>query len=355
MRKLFTIIVIIAIIAGLFAIKHFYFPAESSGPVPGVATGTKGPTAVPVDILILQPSRVINSIQSSGTVLANERVDLTAESPGKVTGIYFNEGSFVQAGKLLVKLNDADLKAQLQKAKVGLQLAKDRESRQAKLLEIQGTSKEDYDIAANQVLSLQAEIDYFATLVQKTEIRAPFGGTIGFKNIALGSYVNPGVVISTLIQTNPIKIEFSVPERYMKNIHIGETIQYEADGIAGTKTAKVQVIDPQISLETRSLIVRAIGENSGKLLPGNYVKVNVAVSGVEDAIQIPTSSVVPILKGQKVYILKEGKAKEMKIELSDRDDKNVTVSDGLSVGDSLIISSIIMLKDGMPVKADKIQ
>ncbi|MBK9255623.1 MAG: efflux RND transporter periplasmic adaptor subunit [Saprospiraceae bacterium] len=356
MKKFITPILIILVFAVLLIVKHFYFPSETSGrssaPTPG---GSKaGTTALPVDIMVVQPSKVINSIQTSGTVFANERVDLTAEGAGKVTGIYFKEGSTVKAGTLLVKLNDADIKAQLQKAKIGLQLAKDRESRQAKLLEIQGTSKEDYDISANQILSIQSEIDYFSTLVEKTEIRAPFSGVIGFKNIALGSYVNPAFVIATLQQINPIKIEFSVPEKYVRNIRVGETIEYTGDGFSGTKKAKVQIIDPQINLETRSLKVRAVGENTVGLLPGNFVKVNVAVSGVNDAIQIPTSAIVPILKGQKVYVMKNGKASESIIQLSDRDEKNVTVSEGLNPGDSLIISAIIILKDGMPVKAAKV-
>lgn len=357
MRKFIVFLIIAAVIAGLLIVKNIYFPADAGNGAPGPQAGGKGQGGgpMPVDIMVVQPAKVINSIQSSGTVLANERVDLTAESAGKVTGIYFKEGSQVQAGTLLVKLNDAELKAQLQKAKVGLQLAKDREARQARLLELQGTSKEDYDIAANQVLSLQAEIEYYNSLIQKTEIRAPFSGVVGFRNIALGSYVNPSTVIATLVQTNPIKIEFSVPEKYMKNVKPGESIRYTADGVSGIKTAKVQMIDPQINLETRSLKVRATGDNSGNLLPGNYVKVEIAVSGAEQAIQIPTSAVVPILKGQKVYVLKEGMAKEVKIGLSDRDDKFVTVSEGLSAGDSLIVSAIIMLKDGMPVKAGNIR
>lgn len=357
MRKFIIPVFIIALVAVLLVIKQMYFPSDdgSAPQGPSAGGGKGGPSALTVDVMVVQPSKVINSIQSSGTVLANERVDLTAETGGKVTGIYFKEGSSVQAGALLVKLNDAELKAQLQKAKVGLQLAKDREARQSRLLELQGTSKEDYDIAANQVLSLQAEIEYFNSLIQKTEIRAPFSGVIGFRNIALGSYVNPSSVIATLLQTNPLKIEFNVPEKYMRNVNPGETIQYTADGISGTRSAKVQMIDPQINLETRSLKVRAVGENSSRLLPGNFVKVAISVSGAESAIQIPSSSVVPILKGQKVYVLKEGKANEVKIELSDRDDKMVTVSDGLSAGDSLIVSAIIMLKDGMAVKPGKIQ
>ena len=357
MRKIFVVITILALIAGLLFVKKIYFPSDAESMSAGPQGGGKGQGGgpMPVDVMVLQPAKVINSIQSSGTVLANERVDLTAESAGKVTGIYFKEGTQVQAGTLLVKLNDAELKAQLQKAKVGLQLAKDREARQARLLELQGTSKEDFDIAANQVLSLQAEIEYFNSLIQKTEIRAPFSGVIGFRNVALGSYVNPSTVIATLVQTNPIKIEFNVPEKYMKNVLPGESIKYTADGVQGVKTANVQMLDPQINLETRSLKVRAVGENSGKLLPGNYVKVEISVSGAEQAIQIPTSAVVPVLKGQKVYVLKDGKAKEVRIGLSDRDDKLVTVSDGLAAGDSLIVSAIIMLKDGMPVKAGNIR
>ena len=137
--------------------------------------------ALAVDIMVLKNQKAANEIQSTGTILPNEKVELASEGSGKVVGIYFKEGSYVKSGQLLVKLNDKDLRAQLNKAKVALTLSKDKASRQEKLLAIQGTSKEDFDIAQNQVLSYQTDINYYESLISQTEIRAPFSGIIGFR------------------------------------------------------------------------------------------------------------------------------------------------------------------------------
>ena len=348
MVKYLKIGIFILILAGIVASKFLFFPKEQTGVGPQAGPrGMGAPTSV--NFMVLQPENVSNVLYASGSVLANERVELSSESAGRVIGIYFKEGAFVTQGSLLVKLNDADIKAQLEKAKVSLQLADDRAKRQEKLLAVQGTSKEDYEITQNQVLSIKADIRYFESLMEKTEIRAPFSGIIGIRNIALGSYLNPGMVISTLQQLNPIKIEFSVPEKYLALLKPGQKIRYNFEGGTADQYATVQIISPDVNLETRSILVRATGENKTGLLPGNFVRVYLDLADKTDVIKIPTSSVVPILKGQKVYVIEGGVATEKIIEISDRDDQHVLVTSGLNKGDSLITSAIIMMRQGLPV------
>lgn len=354
MRKYSIFVIIAVVVAGLLLTKSLFFPAPTEDQSKGKGPGGKGNTALNVEIMVLKSQKAANNIQSTGTILPNERVELAAEGSGKVIGIYFKEGAFVKAGQLLVKLNDADIKAQLSKAKVALKLSQDQASRQEKLLALQGTSKEDYDIAQNQVLSYQSDISYYNTLILKTEIRAPFSGIVGFRSIALGSYVSPSTVVASLQQLNPIKIEFTAPEKYLNNFKVGQLFTFNAESSNQPLTAKVATIDPQIDLNTRSVTIRGIAENKSNLLPGNFVKVNIDVTKNAQVIKVPTSSVVPILKGQKVYVLKNGKAVEKIIEISDRDDKFVQVDKGLAQGDSLIVTGIIMLKEGMDVKPSKV-
>ena len=353
MRKYSVFIIIAIIIASLFIIKSLFFPTPNEGNA-NASNGKKIDTpALAVDIMVLKNQKAANEIQSTGTILPNEKVELASEGSGKVVGIYFKEGSYVKSGQLLVKLNDKDLRAQLNKAKVALTLSKDKASRQEKLLAIQGTSKEDFDIAQNQVLSYQTDINYYESLISQTEIRAPFSGIIGFRSIALGSYVSPSTVVATLQQLNPIKIEFTAPEKYLNEFKVGQPFEFTSEGNSNKLTAKVATIDPQIDLNTRSVTIRGIAENKSGLLPGNFVKINIDVTKDIQTIQIPTSAVVPILKGQKVYIIKNGKAEEKEIIISDRDDKNVRVESGVKEGDSLIVTGIIMLKQGMSVKPSK--
>jgi len=354
MRKYLIFIIIAVIIASLLFIKSLFFPSQDQNVQAKGGPGQGNKSALPVDLLILKSERASGNIQSTGSVLPNEKVDLAPEASGKVIGIYFKEGSYVKAGQLLIKLNDADLKAQLNKAQVGLKLAKDKAARQEKLLAIQGTSKEDFDIAQNEVLSLQSDISYYQTLIAKTEIRAPFSGIIGFRSIATGSYVSPSTLVATLQQLDPIKIEFTAPEKYLNNFRPGQSFTFNSETSKKQLTGTVQTIDPQIDLNTRSVIIRGIAKNTEKLLPGNFVRVDVNIADNSKVIRVPSSSVVPILKGQKVYLYKNGKAVEQEIEISGRDDKYVQVDRGLKAGDSLIVTGIIMLKQDMEVKPAKI-
>ncbi|HMY84075.1 MAG: efflux RND transporter periplasmic adaptor subunit [Saprospiraceae bacterium] len=354
MRKYIVLITITAIVAALFVAKFLFFPAQEEQKMGFMAGGKKsGPLGV--DIQVLKSEKANGTLQSTGTILANEKVDLSPEAAGKVSGIYFKEGGLVKAGQLLVKLNDADLKAQINKSRLNLKLAEDKAARQEKLLAIQGTSKEDYDIAHNEVLSFKADIAYYQTLIDKTELRAPFSGIVGFRNIALGSYVSPSVVVTTLQQLDPIKIEFTAPEKYLANFKVGQKFNFYSEASKKTLTGTVQTIDPQIDLNTRSVIIRGVAPNVANLLPGNFVKVDINISQESDVLRIPSSAVVPILKGQKVYLYKNGKVVEKKIEILGRDDKTVQVSNGLNAGDSLIITGIIMLKEDMDVKPDKVK
>jgi len=354
MRKYIILIIIAVVVAGLLLTKSIFFPAAAENNSKDKGLKMNNAPALNVEILVLKSEKASNNIQSTGTILPNEKVELAAEGSGKVIGIYFKEGSFVKAGQLLVKLNDADVKAQLTKARVALKLSQDQASRQEKLLALQGTSKEDYDIAQNQVLSYQSDINYYNTLINKTEIRAPFSGIIGFRSIALGSYVSPSTVVASLQQLNPIKIEFTAPEKYLNNFKVGQNFTFISESNNKDLIGKVATIDPQIDLNTRSVVIRGIAENKSNLLPGNFVKVNIDVTKDAQVIKVPTSSVVPVLKGQKVYVLKNGKAVEKLIEISERDDKYVQVDKGLSIGDSLIVTGIIMMKEGMDVKPSKI-
>jgi membrane fusion protein, multidrug efflux system len=351
MSKILKFSFFIVLFAVVIGVKFIFFPSEQSPSGPMRSTGNTGP--LKVDVMVLEEKMISNSIKLSGSVIANERVELTSEAPGKVIGIYFQEGSYIPSGTLLVKLNDADLIAQMDKTKINLELAKAKVKRQESLLELQATSQEEYDIVKNEVLNLNSEIEYLQTLIDKTEVRAPFSGIIGIRNIALGSYIGPTTIIATLLQTDPIKIEFSVPERYLSKIKKGASVKYQSEGVSGSQEATIQLINPQVELETRSVIVRATGKNTAKLFPGNFVQVDLDISTQDNVIQIPTSSVVPILKGQKVYIIHNGVASERIINTSDRDDRFVTVTEGLQSGDSLIVSAILLLKDGLPVMPSK--
>lgn len=348
-------ILIIAVVIILMVLGKKYILDGESTDSPATAVSTnRGASALPVDVYVAREIESANTVYASGTVLPNEEVALQSEASGRLIQLNIREGSFVQKGELIAKIDDSDLQAQLRKLNFEEELAKQIEARQKKLLDIDAISKEEYDIAVNNVNTLSADKELLQVNIQKTEVRAPFGGYIGFKNISIGTYLTPGVDIATLVQTNPAKIDFSIPEKYASLLKVGQVVTFEVDGIEQTFESKVVAIDPKVDEDLRTLRLRGITSNADRrLLPGMFVRLTVPL-GKEEVIMVPTDAIVPILKGKMVYVMRNGKAMEQEITTGIRTDQNVQVRSGLSVGDSVIVSALMSLKAGMDVKSEQI-
>jgi membrane fusion protein (multidrug efflux system) len=183
----------------------------------------------------------------------------------------------------------------------------------------------------------------------KTEIRAPFSGRIGLKYISEGAYVTPNTLIAILVQTNPLKIDFSIPEKYLTKVKLGQEVSFEIDGTTSQFFSKIIAIDPKIDPTLRTLKIRGITNNSsGKLLPGMFVKVKLNI-GKEKSLMIPSETIIPVLEGKMVYLKRNGLVEPVMIETGLRNEKMVQVLGGLSEGDSLITTALMTLKPGAKV------
>ncbi len=305
--------------------------------------------------IVLKYQTIDNNILVSGSVLADEEVELKSEISGKVTSIYFTEGRSVSKGDSLVKINDSELQAQLQRLKYRKELLSDIEFRQKKLLEKSAISQEEYDTALNELNVNKAEIEVVSAQLDKTLIKAPFNGIIGLRNVSEGSFVTSSTVIASLQSINQIKIDFAIPEKYSSDIKIGDRVNFKISGLETRYSATVYAIEPKIDPMTRTLKIRAKASNPGlKLLPGSFADVEVILKKIDGTILVPTESVVPELKGQKVFLVKNGKAFPQSIQTGIRTDKYVQVSGGLSEKDTLITTGILQLKPGMSVQIQEL-
>ena len=352
-----TVLLIGGIIIALVLGKLFIFSKpgkeSSDGGKSGSKNTGKSTAAVPVNVYVVGRESIENEIFASGTVLPNEEVDLKAEISGRLIKLNIREGSTIAKGQLIAKINDRDLKAQLQKVEYNQDLARKIEGRQKKLLNIEAINLQDYDVTANDIRVLDAEKEVIASQLEKTEIRAPFSGKIGLKNISEGAYLAPGTSIVTIVQSNPVKIDFTVPEKYAAEIHLGSLIKFNTDGDASTYTAKVIALDPKVDEALRTLRIRAVAQNpSGRFVPGMFVKVQVNLAANKNAIMVPTEAIVPVLKGKKVFVVRNGKAQEAMVTTGLRTDSKIQILDGLQSGDSLITSGIIAVKKDTPVKVN---
>ncbi|RZM23127.1 MAG: efflux RND transporter periplasmic adaptor subunit [Pedobacter sp.] len=289
----------------------------------------------------------------NGSIDADEQIDVRSEIPGIVRSINFTEGSNVSKGQLLVKIDDRELKAQLQQALTLENQAGEIAKRSQKLLDAEAISKEENENLLAEYESLQAQTQLIRVQISKTEVRAPFRGKIGLRNVSVGSYLTPTAVISRLVSINPVKITFSLPEKYMGQVNTSSTIEFTVAGSQTKYTAKVYAVEPSIETNTRSLSLRARAANpNGKLLPGSFAKVRFPLSHIDGAILIPTEAVVPVQKGKQVFITKNGKAKAIDIQSDLRLDSVVLVTEGLKVGDTVLTSGLMAVKEGSPVKVN---
>lgn len=344
------LLIIASLIIALIIAKFVFWSddKESAGPAKG---GSGGPSAIQVNAYPVKLDESDLVVYSSGTLSPNEEVELRSELSGRLVKLNLKEGGFVQKGQLIAKIKDDDILAQLKKVALEAELAKQTEARQKKLLEIEAISKEEYDLSANNVYTLAADKELLEVQLDKTEVRAPFSGKIGLKNISEGAYVTPTTIIATLVQTNPMKLDFNIPEKYLSKVKVGQNVTFEVDGMNETFLARIMAIDPRIDETLRMIKIRATTSNSGHLLPGMFAKVSLTL-GSNAAIMIPSETIVPVLEGKVVYLKRNGEVVETPIVTGLRNESKVEVVSGLSVGDSLITTAIMSLKPGMKVTSN---
>lgn len=305
--------------------------------------------SIPVKAHIVVPERLSNIILSTGSIMANEEVELRSETSGKIISINFAEGSYVNEGDLLVKINDADLKAQLRRAESKVKVVEDKEFRQRSLLERNLISQEEYDITLNELNASRADYDLIKAQIDKTEIRAPFSGIVGLRSVSEGSYVNTATVIARLQNLSSLKIDFSVPERYSSMVRIGDELEFRVSGKSDYYTAKVYAIEPRIDPSTRTLQIRAKCGYHKELIPGSFANVQFKLKETDNALLVPSVSIVPELKGQRVYLYRGGIVTPQNVEIGIREETRVQIVSGLNIGDTVITSGILQIRPGSQV------
>jgi len=323
---------------------------------PSTASGGLPPQpALSVEAMVITNQSLSANIEIPGTILAFENTEIHPEVSGRLVKLNVNEGNYVNQGYLLAKLYDGDLQAQMRKVDVQLSIAEQTEKRQAELLKIQGISQQEYDLSLLQVQSLKADKDIISESIRKTEIRAPFSGRLGLKNVSPGAYITPSTIITSISQTNKLKIQFNVPERYGAQLKGGLPISFSVDGSPTSYTAHIIATEIEIDEDTRSLAVRAsINQPDKWLIPGTFAKVRIVLGENNAALLIPNNSILPLGRKKQIYLFKAGKAMPIDITTGVRDSTNIQVVSGLKLGDTVITSGILFLRPGIDVKIDSL-
>ena len=336
------------LLIGLVGLIGYRITKNSDAKGPKDKEKEKQPTTISGTVVHLQTFD--NNLALSGSIEANEQVEIRSEVSGIVKNIYFQEGSNVTKGQVLFKVNDIELKAQLTQAKTKESLASENERRAKLLLQKEAISQEEYDVARADLQSAKAQSQLIQAQIEKTSVRAPFSGKIGLRSISPGTYVTPTLLVAKLVNSGQLKITFSIPEKYASQLKKNATITFKVTGSNQSYSAKIYAIEPEVEIVTRTLKVRALADNKdGKLLPGTFADVQLPLDIIKDAVVIPTEAIIPVQDGKKVFIANKGMAKEVMVETTTRTDTSILVLSGLKVGDTVLTSGVMSLKDEAPI------
>ncbi|MEI9919141.1 MAG: efflux RND transporter periplasmic adaptor subunit [Bacteroidota bacterium] len=351
MRLTGLLLIIIMIVAGCGDSKKG--PATGGGQQAGGPNRQRG--AMVVDGFLVEPSSVSEDVEVPGSLLPAEETAIRAEVSGRVIQLNIPEGGLVQKGALLVKLFDQDLQASLRKLEVQLQIAQKTEERQKDLLDIKGISQQDYDLATLSVDNLKADIESVKISISKTEIRAPYEGQVGLRNVSLGTYLAPTDIITTLRDINQLKLDFSVPEKYAQAISKGYVVKFRVDGGKKDHIGTVIATEGNVNPTTRTLRIKAIVKgNDNELVPGVFAKVNLQLGESNDALMVPTQAIIPTARNKQIIILRKDTAVFSIVETGIRDSSYVQVNSGVRKGDTVIITGLMAIRPSAKIKVGKL-
>lgn len=319
----------------------------------GAANNRNAP--VNVEGYVVQTSSLSNSIEVPGNIQPFESTELHPEVAGRVVSLNINEGQNVKKGTLLVKLFDGDLQAQLKKLQVQLGISQKTYQRQGELVKISGISQQEYDLSSLDVSNIRADIDVIRTEIAKTEIHAPFDGRLGLRNISTGAYVTSQTIVATIQQVNQLKLQFTVPEKYTRNISQIKDITFTTEGYTRKFTARILATEATVAENNRSLSIKAvITSKDAKLFPGAFAKVLFDFGKDDSALMVPSQAIIPGARDKQVILYRQGKPKFVVVGTGVRDSSQVQITSGVGAGDTVLITGLLAIKPQSKLKLAKI-
>ena len=323
--------------------------ASAAGPGAGLG-GAPGGSAM-VEAAKVATAPLSKAITAVGSLRSDESITVRPEVAGRVAFIGFEEGQRVPRGATLVRLDPAINQAEVQQSQANLTLARAKYER---ALELQGKgfiSGQAKDEAENNLKVAEAAVALANARLAKTEIKAPFTGVIGLRSISVGDYVKEGADIVNLEAIDALKVDFRVPEIYLKEIAVGQTLQVTLDALPGkTYEGRVFAINPLVDAAGRAIVIRAQVKNTDTALrPGMFARVRLFTRTAEDALVLPEQALVPQGEDQYVFRIVDGKAARAKVTVGQRRDGLVEIVDGLVAGDLVVTAGQLKLRDGSPV------
>ena len=304
-----------------------------------------------VEVIKVKESNLIKKLKTTGSLESPQTTELTSEVAGKIIYLNVPEGQFVSRGHVLAKVNDVTNKAEIEVAKAKLDNAQTNYNRMKSLREKGAISEQSLDNVFEILRVAEGEFNRVNSIYSMTEIVAPFGGALSIRKISLGQYIDPGDPIIRISQIDPIYLIFTLPEQYISQIKINQSVKFTISGSTKEYLGKVIVIDPYIDPATRSVQIKATSQNPKReLLPGRFADVSLEVSSISNAISIPQEALIQDSDKKQVAVVLENNIVALKeVTVSNWDKGTVLISSGLMAGDVVITSGHQKIRSGSKV------
>lgn len=349
MRKYLTVEIgagLILVLGGLLVWAVVNRSPSGNGP-PGMG----GPPVMPVEAVPVTVGTVIQEVETIGSLEANESVVIRSEIPGRIESIRFLEGRKVAAGVVLVTIDPAEHEAQHRQIKAAVELNQSNFDRAQQLHEEKMISPQAYDEAEARLKESQANLALVQARLEKTTIRAPFGGRLGLRQVSPGDYVQPGRAIVNLEDIDSIKVDFRIPEIYLGLVKSGQTIRVGVDAFPNQAfDGRIFAIDPRIDAESRTILLRGRVPNpDGNLRPGMFARATLQLAERTQAVLIPEQAIVPIGEDKFVYRILDGRAALTPVEIGQRKGGRVEITQGLGPNETVVVAGQAKIFEGAAV------
>lgn len=319
----------------------------------GATEGNGGAPAMPVQAATVAVDTVVDEIRATGEIEALQSIELQPEVSGRLVEILVREGTEVRRGTGLFRIDDAELRSEVDRLEAEMELAEQALARTRELLERDASSAADLERAEATARSTRAQLALQQTRLRRTVVRAPFAGIVGERLVSLGDYVTPATPLTTLQTVDPQRASFQVPERYAQELAEGQTVSFSVAAFPDRRfTGTVDFVDPRVELPGRTITVKAVVENPERILsPGMFVEARLETEVRPEALVVPEEAILPLGGTNYVWVITdEGTADRVEVELGVRVPGTVEIRDGLSADQRVVTRGHAMLFPGARVQ-----
>jgi membrane fusion protein (multidrug efflux system) len=338
---LFLTIVVLGILLGSFFLIAQHKPSQR----------TTGPKAIAVETASVVQKTLADEYETIGSLASTDNIDISPELPGQIAAIYFTPGAYVKKGTLLIQLDNTILKSELASAKASLALSETSYERTRELAKRKLASEQALDQALANLREKQNSTQAKQAQLEKLSMRAPFSGTLGSRKVSIGQYVKVGQPLVRLIANQKLRVEYTLPERYLRRLQEGQQINVSSDAFPHKiYHGVVNYIAPAVDKATRTIAVEALIDNSAKLLSaGLFVRINHQFGERTKRLLVPEESLIPTINGQKIFVVRQDKAVAVSVKTGAHHKAMTEICSGLKAGDIVIVRGQHRLREGSRV------